>query len=101
MTNLHSGLACATNVTAGPTPSADAKQIILKEISAKWCKFSEHDLWSLKNANDLVIQVTSIAQRVVDALMKGRLTEPRISPLGRRNAASGNHPKMPDRASHD
>jgi hypothetical protein len=96
------------NVATGPAPSADAKQIILKEIGAKWGKFSQHDLSSLKNADDLVPQVIakyglvkSIAQRVVDALMKDRLSEPRLSPRGRRNAASGNHPKMPDRASHD
>jgi hypothetical protein len=54
MTNSPSGLASDTNVVTGPVPSADANQIILKEIAAKWGKFSEHELSSLKNADDLL-----------------------------------------------
>jgi hypothetical protein len=38
MTNSPSGLAFDTNVPRRPAPSADAKQIILKEISAKWAR---------------------------------------------------------------
>jgi hypothetical protein len=67
------------NAAIGHAPSAETKQIVLKEIGAKWSKFSEHDLSSLKNKDDLVIQVVakyglekSVAQRDVDALMRGR-----------------------------
>lgn len=71
----------ASNTNAGTEqgPSAEHKQIVLKEIGAKWSKFSEHDLSSLKNKDDLVAQVVakyglekSVAHRDVDALMKGR-----------------------------
>ena len=55
------------------------KQIIIKEIRAKWGKFSDDDLSSLKNKDDLVTQRAakyglekSVAQRDVDALMNGR-----------------------------
>ena len=36
--------------------AAETKQILLKEIRAKWGKFSEDDLSSLKDKDDLVIQ---------------------------------------------
>jgi hypothetical protein len=59
--------------------SADTKQILLKEISAKWGKFSEQELGALKSKDDLVTQVVAKysidkaqAQRDVDAVMKGR-----------------------------
>jgi hypothetical protein len=58
---------------------ADTKQILLKEISAKWGKFSEQELGALKSKDDLVTQVVAKysidkaqAQRDVDAVMKGR-----------------------------
>ena len=58
---------------------ADAKKILLKDISSKWGKFSEQELGALKNKDDLVTQVVAKysidkaqAQRDVDALMKGR-----------------------------
>ena len=54
MTNRLSGLASDTNLATGPAPSADAKQIILKEVGAKSGKFSEHELSPLKNADDLL-----------------------------------------------
>jgi hypothetical protein len=64
---------------AKPATAAETKQIILKEIGAKWGKFSEQDLSTLKSKDDLVSQVASKysldkvqAQRDVDALMKGR-----------------------------
>jgi hypothetical protein len=44
--------------------AAETKQIILKEISAKWGKFFEQDLSSLKDNNDLVTQLAA-------SLMKG------------------------------
>jgi hypothetical protein len=66
---------------AGSTPptAAESKQIILKEIGAKWGKFSEQDLAALKSKDDLVSQVVAKysldkvqAQRDVDSLMKDR-----------------------------
>ena len=79
MTTSPSTPASNTNAAAEQGPSAENKQIVLKEIGAKWSKFSEHDLSSLKNKDDLVAQVVakyglekSVAQRDVDALMKGR-----------------------------
>jgi hypothetical protein len=64
---------------AKPELTAEAKQIVLKEIGAKWGKFSEQDLSALKGNDDLVNQVVAKyalekaqAQRDVDALLKGR-----------------------------
>ena len=79
MTTSPSTPASNTNAATGHGPSTKTKQIVLKEIGAKWSKFSEHDLSSLKSKDDLVTQVVakyglekSVAQRDVDALMKGR-----------------------------
>lgn len=59
--------------------STENKQILLKDIGAKWDKFSEQELGALKNKDDLVTQVVakyaidkSQAQRDVDAVMNGR-----------------------------
>jgi hypothetical protein len=59
--------------------AAETKQIVIKEIRAKWGKFSEDDLSSLKNKDDLVTQRAakyglekSLAKRDVDALTNGR-----------------------------
>jgi hypothetical protein len=67
-----------TNVASNETP-AETKQIVLKEIRAKWGKFSEQDLSALKSNSDLVTQLAakyslekSQAQHDVDTLMKGR-----------------------------
>jgi hypothetical protein len=64
---------------ASPTPPDASKQAVLKDIHAKWDKFSETDLSALKGRDDLVMQVIakygqekSVAQRDVDALLKGR-----------------------------
>ena len=58
---------------------ADTKQILLKDIGAKWGKFSEQELGALKSKDDLVTQVVAKysidkaqALRDVDAVMKGR-----------------------------
>ena len=58
---------------------AEAKQVLLKDISSKWGKFSEQELGALKNKDDLITQVVAKysidktqAQREVDAVMKGR-----------------------------
>jgi hypothetical protein len=74
MTNVASN-------SAGTKPQtpAEIRQIVLREIGAKWSKFSEQDLSALKNKGDVVTQVVAKysldkaqAQRDVDALMKGR-----------------------------
>jgi hypothetical protein len=64
---------------ATPATSAETRQIVLKEVGAKWGKFSEQDLSALKNKDDLVTQVVAKysldkaqAQRDVDILLKGR-----------------------------
>jgi hypothetical protein len=70
------------NSSAAPISTgnpAEAKQILLKDIGAKWSKFSEQELGALKGRDDLVAQVVAKysiekaqAQRDVDAVMKGR-----------------------------
>jgi division protein CdvB (Snf7/Vps24/ESCRT-III family) len=70
------------NQNTAPTNTGNAaenKQILLKDIGAKWNKFSEQELGALKNKDDLVAQVVTKygtekaqAQRDVDAVMKGR-----------------------------
>jgi hypothetical protein len=70
------------NPNTGPANTGNAaenKQILLKDIGAKWNKFSEQELGALKNRDDLVTQVVAKysldkaqAQRDVDAVMKGR-----------------------------
>jgi hypothetical protein len=73
-----------TNVAFNPSSSnpkgaAETRQIVLKEIGAKWNKFSEQDLSALKGKDDLVTQIAAKyglekvqAQRDVDAMLKGR-----------------------------
>jgi division protein CdvB (Snf7/Vps24/ESCRT-III family) len=65
--------------SAAPQTAAETKQIVLKEIGAKWGKFSEQELSALKGKDDLVSQVVAKysldkmqAQRDVDAILKGR-----------------------------
>ena len=64
--------------SASTSTPAEAKQILLKDIGAKWGKFSEQELGALKNKDDLVTQlvakysIEAQAQRDVDALMKDR-----------------------------
>lgn len=74
MTNVASNTAAAK-----PATPAETRQIVLKEVGAKWSKFSEQDLSALKGKDDLVTQVVAKyslekgqAQRDVDALLKGR-----------------------------
>ena len=68
----------ATGGSAKPQ-SPEQKQAVLKEICAKWSKFSEQDVSALKGKTDLVSQVVakygipqSQALSEVDALLKGR-----------------------------
>jgi len=74
MTNTASNASVAK-----PETAADTRQIVLKEIGAKWGKFSEQDLSALNSKDDLVTQVVGKyslekdqVQRDVDALLKGR-----------------------------
>ncbi len=70
------------NQNVGPAKAENAaenKQILLKDIGAKWDKFSEQELGALKSRDDLVDQVVAKyslekaqAQKDVDAVMKGR-----------------------------
>lgn len=80
MTNAPSNAASnSTPASAKPQTAAESKQIVLKEIGAKWSKFSEQDLSALKSKDDLVTQVVAKyglekaqAQRDVDGLLRGR-----------------------------
>jgi len=67
------------NASTSSGSPADTKQILLKDIGAKWGKFSAQELGALKNKNELVTKVVAKysidkaqAQRDVDAVMKGR-----------------------------
>ena len=68
----------ATNSNSAPQ-NTDHKNALLKEICAKWSKFSEQDVAAMKGKADLVSQVVTKyglpqlqAQSEVDALLKGR-----------------------------
>ena len=57
----------------------EAAKMIRTDIKAKWDKFSDQDLASLKNKDELVNQVVTkygleknVAQTDVDALLRGR-----------------------------
>jgi hypothetical protein len=61
------------------TADQNSKQAVLKDICAKWSKFSEQDVNAMKGKADLVTQVVAKygleqnqAQREVDAVLKGR-----------------------------
>jgi len=67
------------NNTSPSKISSDTMRMIQKEIKAKWDKFSDQELTSLKSRDDLVAQVVAKygferpqARRDVDALLKGR-----------------------------
>jgi hypothetical protein len=69
----------SNSASANPRTPAETRQIVLKEIGAKWNKFSEQDLSAFKSKDDVVTQVVAKygldkvqVQRDVDALMKGR-----------------------------
>ena len=66
-------------VSNAAAANSDTKQILLKDIGAKWNKFSEQELGALKSKDQLVTEVATKysidkaqAQRDVDAVMKGR-----------------------------
>ena len=59
--------------------AAEIKQIVLKEIGAKWNMFSQSELSALTGKDDLVTKLVAKyglekaqAQRDVDTLVKGR-----------------------------
>lgn len=69
----------ASPSTASPANANDSKQILLKDISAKWGRLSEAELGALKNKDELVTLVaakysmdTTQALRDVDTVQKGR-----------------------------
>ncbi len=70
----------STTDTSAKSHNTDQnKQAVMKDIRAKWSKFSEHDVSALKGKADLVSQVATKyaldhaqAQREVDAVLKGR-----------------------------
>ena len=68
----------ATNSNSA-SQNADQKSAVMKDICAKWSKFSEQDVAAIKGKSDLVSQVVTKyglpqtqAQSEVDALLKGR-----------------------------
>ena len=74
MTNVSSN---TTHGKAGT--AAETKEIVFNEIRTTWGKFSDEDLFALKDNNDLVRQLAAKygienaqAQRDVDALLNGR-----------------------------
>jgi hypothetical protein len=59
--------------------SAETRQIVRREIGARWAKFSEQELAALNDRDDLVREVVvrygiekGVAQRDVDLVLKGR-----------------------------
>lgn len=76
MTNIASK---SNTPPAKPASAAEIRQIVLKEVRAKWSKFSEQELSALKSKDDVVAAVVAKyglekaqAQRDVEFLMKGR-----------------------------
>jgi hypothetical protein len=79
MTNMASNAPANSAAPKADAPTSEMKQIVLKEIGAKWEKFSQTDLSGLKGKDDLIAKITAKygtekaqAQRDVDALLKGR-----------------------------
>jgi hypothetical protein len=81
MENSHNTNAAANTAAKPGTAGTDQnKQAVLKDICAKWSKFSELDVSALKGKADLVSQVVAKygldqaqAQREVDTLLHGRM----------------------------
>ena len=72
------GNSTATNSNSAPQ-NTDQKSAVMKDICAKWSKFSEQDVAAIKGKSDLVSQVVVKyglpqiqAQSEVDALLQGR-----------------------------
>jgi hypothetical protein len=65
--------------SANMTKFSESKTLILKDIRAKWGKFSEDELDALQSNDDLATQIVAKysidkaqALRDVDAILKGR-----------------------------
>jgi hypothetical protein len=65
--------------TSMNTQSPEAAKMIRTDIKAKWNKFSDQDLGSLKNRDELVTSLVAKyglekvqAEKEIDALLKGR-----------------------------
>ena len=48
-----------SSAAAKPENAAETGKIVLKEIGAKWGKFSEQDLSALRNKDDVVTQIVA------------------------------------------
>ena len=79
MTSAQPNMTPASNAAAAKADADAGKQILLKEIGAKWSKFSQQDLSALKSTDDLVTQLVAKygldktrAQSDADLLLKGR-----------------------------
>jgi hypothetical protein len=79
MTNMASNAPANSAASNADAPVSETKQIILKDIGAKWEKLSQTELSGLKGRDDLIAQIAAKygtekaqAQRDVDALLKGR-----------------------------
>jgi len=69
----------STQTNANPQTSDQNQQDVVKDICAKWSKFTHQDASAFKGKADLVSQVAAKynmdqaqAQREVDAVLKGR-----------------------------
>ena len=78
MTSSFLGENSSTQTNANPQTSNQNQQI-MKDICAKWSKFTAQDASAFKGTADLVSQVAAKynmdqaqAQREVDAVLKGR-----------------------------
>jgi hypothetical protein len=72
-------LPAASAETLSAAVSAETRQVVRREVGARWAKFSEQELAALDSRDDLVREVVtrygiekSEAQRDVDLVLKGR-----------------------------
>jgi len=75
----HAGRNTALPATSAETLPAETRQVVRREVGARWAKFSEQELAALNCRDDLVREVVtrygiekSEAQRDVDLVLKGR-----------------------------
>jgi hypothetical protein len=69
----------STETVSAEPASAETRQIVRREVGARWDKFSEQELAALNDRDDLVREVVARygiekgeAQRDVDLVLKGR-----------------------------
>jgi hypothetical protein len=72
-------LPAASAETLSAAVSAETRQVVRREVGARWAKFSEQELAALNSRDDLVREVVvrygiekNEAQRDVDLVLKGR-----------------------------